>query len=712
VCDGLYRFSYIQSATRVRTSDSPSGERVSTGAVKRNIILPNAGVDSKWWMLHASQARTKDLWRVRETSLDGAPTGRGVHWSSGPIWLLNSLSGLAGGVFGGTDEDTLEWASLAFGPLTFLMAMVVLAAITTKRFGWTATAVQLLVLGTCFPFYELFRLGETDHHGTVAMLALLCVLSLATGILGANAVSQPRFWFAVSGLFGAAALWVSAASQVPVLVGCGLGGLACALAFRRRGEGIAPVLWKTWGLYGCLGSIGFYLLEYFPSHMGWRLEVNHPVYALAWLGAAHLLARVTRKVQGEDFLQKDGSDRLALTLSLLAACLPALLIALDGREMFWVSNPFLLELHHIHIKEFQSLPAAIGGGGLLIYAAVIWFLLAVAGSFVALRAEEIGRPWKLALVFALCPAVVAQILATAQIRWTGISVAMTSNVLLLVTSAVVRHGLKIPPWGWALAGLPSLTALVTFPLLAFYLVSEVPGHSIRPPADSVPSLIARDVAHRLVGYRRDLPVVLSSPTLSSELTYYGGLHTIGTLYWENRHGLEQAVRMFSESDENKLMALLQGAGATHIVIFSWDPFVETSRRLLRPLGGAPPTEPSVIERAVTPGGHVPRWLRPLGYPVPASFGFEGQWVRIFEFRPDQSPAESHYYQGVYEMESSQTAQALKQFALCYAADPAFPNVVGHFVQTARAASPKDLDTAWKSIPEPHQSALRAMTEKN
>ena len=57
----------------------------------------------------------------------------------------------------------------------------------------------------------------------------------------------------------------------------------------RDGARFEPDVWRLWGRVGAALSLVFYLIEYTPSHLAMRLEVNHPFYALAWWGGAEIV---------------------------------------------------------------------------------------------------------------------------------------------------------------------------------------------------------------------------------------------------------------------------------------------------------------------------------------------------------------------------------------------------------------------------------------
>jgi hypothetical protein len=86
--------------------------------------------------------------------------------------------------------------------------------------------------------------------------------------------------------------------------------------------------------------------------MGLRLEVNHPLYALAWLGAGDLLSRFCAWLSGRAALRGRalwwmiGDAALIIMLPLTILLVPV---------AFKVSDPFLWALHDDYILEFRTL---------------------------------------------------------------------------------------------------------------------------------------------------------------------------------------------------------------------------------------------------------------------------------------------------------------------------------------------------------------------
>jgi hypothetical protein len=136
---------------------------------------------------------------------------------------------------------------------------------------------------------------------------------------------------------------------------------------------------------------------------------------------------------------------------------------------------------------------------------------------------------------------------------------------------------------------------------------------------------------------------------------------LGTLYWENVEGLKKAARIFAAPNAAEALRLIRKAGATHIVVASWDDFGMDYVKLLKDSGEIPeiPAEPFV--KSLLDGAEPPDWIRPLYYPIPAVFGLEGQEVRIFAVLPDQSPLDALIHRGIYQLDAGDAQAAKKIF---------------------------------------------------
>ena len=98
--------------------------------------------------------------------------------------------------------------------------------------------------------------------------------------------------------------------------------------------------------------------------------------------------------------------------------------------------------------------------------------------------------------------------------------------------------------------------------------------------------------------------------------------------WENKDGIQAAVRIVSATTPDEALGLINRHNVAFIVIPSWDPQLDAFARL-----GLGQLQGSLID-----GLHhwaVPPWLRPIPYPLPAIGGFDGQSVVLFEVVEEQ-----------------------------------------------------------------------------
>ncbi len=685
--DGVSRHALVERISRTSFSETaPHTLRVAPGTREEWLVLPYYAMDARWWVLHTERLLREGAWRVRGTELDNAPEGREVHWSSLLMWILAGLASFQSLLSGRPAHELVAEAAVFAGPVMMFVFVAGLAALAAVRFGVFSACFFVMCLLTSYPFARTFLTGEADHHGIVAAFAaagILCVLAggglvrktPASGPAGSPDFPAARRWFVAGGIFGAASLWVSAATAIPILAGTAAGGLLAGLAAVRgeNKEALCPALWRIWGLAGGLASLGFYLLEYFPGHMGWRLEVNHPLYAAAWFGGAYLLGGALDWAAGARAFPA-GLRAVVPAAALLALISPLAAILFLPGTVFWVSDKFLLALHKEYILEFQSLftISRMAGGGISWLTSYVWPIACVAGAGILGMTRGFGPLARRGLLLATPAVVITQALTVAQVRWASAAFAMWAVFALVMVAdlaASPREGARrwvfraLALWGWVAIGIGLL------PQVVIRAEEERTCLEAPIPRDIAGNLLLRDVALRLIQSSPDrIPVVLSGPNASTELTYHAGLKTIGTLYWENMPGLKKAARIFSADDESSALEQLKSAGVTHIVVPSWDNFAESYATLLAKAEGRE-TNKAPFFKAIMEGGECPRWLRPFAYPIPTGSGLDANSVKIFAVLPDQSPFESAYYRGIYFFETGRPAKAREMFAEAVALRP-------------------------------------------
>lgn len=679
--DSFYGHFMLGNLAKVRTMEEPPGSfPIASGSYQQNTILPPASMDMRWWILHAQSMLESGSVRVRETQIDNAPEGREVHWSSGLIWLIVGMAKLIS-IFNGQPAADCVVAAAILAPLVLLALSVAgIGAIVAKRLGWGVAGLFVLVLFTSRTVYEGFVYGMADHHGMVFAFATASVLALAlagAGLVNSRKTKFPflleessaRRWMILSGILGGAALWVSAATAIPVLAGCGAGAIASAWMGRRAGIPLQPSLWRSWGRAGCMASLCFYALEYFPSHMGWRLEVNHPLHALAWLAATELLARIlSRLFHGGRFTDGSPRDILILLLAFGLVLVPPVM-ALSRPDLFFiVSDKFLLALHKEYINEFQPFWIFLfsdDGALFQILTVLVWPFVVVLAIPLLLWREGFSPVWRCVVFFVLGPLLPMQALAFAQVRWQGMATGlwMVAVLILFAAACQARSVARLPRFPTAILIALAMLAAVWHPQGVLRNAFSTSDNQTDLPKNCAPTILMRDVAHRLLqSSPNKIPVVLAGPNSSTELSYYGHIHTLGTLYWENVEGLKKAARIFAAPDAQAALDLVQKTGVTHIVVASWDDFGMDYVRLLKKSNGIPSSstdEPFV--KSLLDGAAPPDWLRPLYYPIPHDFGLQGERVRIFAVVPDQTPVQALIHRGIYQLDAGDAEAAKKMF---------------------------------------------------
>ena len=646
----------------------------------RQAIYPIASADSHWWVMHTESMLRSGDWRVRESTRDNAPLGREVHWSSGLMW---ALAGLAWLIHFGSGLETLacvQQAALVIGPLMQAAFVLSFALAAARRWGALVGGCLGLGLSTLGSLDQFFHPGEADHHGIVTCLALGCVLAAMAAGAGAteagpdDPAAGPRLrpsrrsarrWMICSGLLGAAGLWVSAATVIPAFAGIALGALGVAWQMRRApaDSEYSPGLWRVWGSAGALGSLAFYLLEYAPSHFGWRLEVNHPLYALAWWGGGELLARLCSWIQGGRFAAAP-RDRLLAFAATLALCALPLAILATGSKFFYVRDTFLWNLHEGYILEFRSLAASLAGASWSERFATIavWPLLALPAAWYLFRHRH--APGAPLLILAIGAALPLSALSFLQIRWLGVTQALW--LALPVAWLAIWRAAPARPSRLATASgaVFLLLGLLPFPL------RSIPSWNNKPAiaAEEAISLVMRDVAWKLRATAGPKAVnIVSGPTTTTSLAFYGDTQGVGTLYWENLAGLKTVGALYGAQSEAEALKICRDHAVTHIVIFSWDSFAQPYARLHHGRPVEAKTDDCFVSSLLSTR-NIPEWLRPLHYTMLPDLAQAGHWVLIFEVRPDQSSAEAHLHLGRYLDDDNHPKEALDAYLRSWALD--------------------------------------------
>ena len=353
--------------------------------------------------------------------------------------------------------------------------------------------------------------------------------------------------------------------------------------------------------------------------MSMRLEVNHPLYAIAWLAAGELVARRMRPVA------MGRAQRWWPWIALLA--LPATIMA-GGANVLSFTDPFMARLHAQHIREFLPMwkvladasPGAIFRICILEAAPLVAALVTL-----AILRERSPR----LLVFTTLVAAPLLAMAWWQARW-QLNASAAGVVLALVLAETWTANRDARARALAAAAVAAILFLpgawdryyTTYAALAARVVN--PGEA--------QMALSRDVAAVLRATQPSGEIVLlSSPNGSTGVGYYGGFRSLGTLYWENAEGLKAAARIFSTADDAEAERLMRARRVTHVAMFGEENFIEPYLVLLHPDATAQMLQRSFGWRLLA-GGEIPAWLEPIPYETPPDLRVLKNPVRLYRVR--------------------------------------------------------------------------------
>ncbi len=651
-------------------------------------VVPTSFSDAQMWVRHALALADGAGPQLRWTDTDNAPYGREVHWNSALAWAIVGAGGLrhlfTGEPLPSAIEHSLWWFNL---PL-LIGAVVCFSWCVQRRLGQLAgICVAVLMIGQP-DFYVGFSPYYVDHHGLLAAAVLGLVLGVVFMGVGfwCGEVSTPveeqssllpaspalarrgAILSAVSGAFG---MWISAATLIPAIAAVGVVAGAATLAFGRRalsgGVGFAPDLWRLWGRLGAGLSVLFYLLEYAPAHFGWRLEVNHPVYALAWWGGSEVLAQFGSwrcTVAGLPAIRP-----LRLLAAFAALAFPAVIIAVAGERVFVVFDPFVARLsgfvseglsfgQTVEVFGWRSVAAKLPAAVATLIIAIV--LLARA------RANE-----RVASVFIVGVTAVFAILGLAQTRWW--STFSAADIVLLTLGLIVAIRGCAARRHWIYAG--ALLAGVCAPVIVGRTYEQwvVNRRGITDPSNRL-QVLYRDIAANV---RAEQPhgdiMLLASPNASGGISYYGGFKSIGTLYWENLAGTKAAAAMFSAQTDVDARRLLRRRGVTHIAMISDTNFLAEYFSLQYP---TPNPKTETLEDSfgyqLLVRQEVPLWLEQIPYEAPRQAREPGVRVLLFATKYSTPAADQLFEDAVAQIEAGRLVSAQQTLERALAIAPRCP----------------------------------------
>jgi hypothetical protein len=677
----VYHVTFITGAAKDElTVDATSPTGYLGG--KRRLVGPEDSNESYNWIAQTQQMFAREEWRVRRVDYDNAPFGRDVIGTSPYRWWLGLCAWIDHRVSGRPLGLSVERAVLWADPVLQLLLLWSVAFFVAWRFGaWSATWLALGLV-TLFPLADGFLPALPDAHGLATGAALWSMLLLLAGIQTAaprmksgKAVAQvldteepirkARRWFILAGVVGGLGLWVDAVNEVPVLLAMAVGAIP-AVWFARKtaqqnpvSDGSDGLPWREWALAGALTTLVAYLIEFFPGHLGaLEIKVIHPLYGLAWLAMGELLAQINAWMRRGARAWNVRTISTA-TLAILALCALPVTMAKTHNGGFLAPNLASLRLTKLPEGGMAAnfwVWLVQDGNRLKVGVTLLPLLFLIpAGRLILNRpTSAIARA---SLAFTFAAVLVTLGFATRRLSyWNELDLMLLALMVAALSANREQAGVRLSKGMFFYVGLP----LLLLGTNQFRLISKY-GATTTLTDFEARSLMERELAHWLAKrVATEGALVLSPPTTTSALYYFGGLKGLATLDWANQDGTVAAIRLASATSAEEARELIRRRGVTHIIMPSWDAYLDEYARL-----GLGQLEGSFINRLHTWG--LPSWLRPVAYQVPAVNGIQPETITILEVVDEQDDAAKFSRETEYFIEMGQlnlavsAGQALKRF---------------------------------------------------
>jgi len=663
VCIGYVLFhAFLIDSVTVRLCRELDGPNAKPTEVLPVPLLEIA-FDGYEWCDHAEHLGEKGEWQMRYTHLDNAPEGREIHWSSGFAWYLRGLGEIHRHFTGDTLRNSIFRMSIWANPLLLIVALALFATLSARRFGPLCGSVLAIGMITTASFYEGFLPAYPDHHGITGFALMGIVFGIAwagagwvqkpdgDAFLPPRSLKQARHGIIFSGISAAAALWISGFSAAVIALGIGIGAMLSVWLFAKRaaaeGSDYHPELWKLWALVTAAGSIFFYLLEYFPNHMAMRLEVNHPFYALAWLGGGWIIYEMTKWIRAN----QNGVAPFPWShfiLPLLAISILPAAIFIGGPDVYAIRHEFLIGLMK-NIAEVLPLMTRVQMGAITWKVAFGYFPLFVVAAIVLIFMRRVCSAAKGAYLLLICPIIIVTIMQFLQVRW-GM---LNGPIYIALAGLIIPQLWRLVPRFLAFQiGAGIVLCVTTY----FFSVDTVNGmlmpfwnqysskQNMQVGSGQLLALLHRDIAKALLQNANGKPItLLSSPNSSCLLSTFGGFQTIGTLYWENVEGLDTAAHILNAQSDEEALAMIKQRGITHVALMTWENFIGPYFQIIypNPVPGKS-LENSFGQRALFKK-MIPQWARPIPYPKNFLTNALKQDILLLEIVPDQTKEEAEFH---------------------------------------------------------------------
>jgi hypothetical protein len=580
-------------------------------------------------------------WRIRYTYTDNVPYGREVHWSQSVSWMLVALGYVRHLLTGESMRDAIEATSIWLNPFLLVLFAIGFSWLISRRMGIVAGAFFMVTFVTVPDVHWAFHPFHPGHHGlhvAFSLGVLLClvfgglgwVTSQGTGSREADVGRGLRFfrplqlvdgveagrYFAAAGIFTGLGLWIGATVQF-FSIGSLIAG-AVLLAFfvptqlTTQDNNYIPELWRVWGMWASIVGAVCYLVEYFPSHLAMRLEVNSPLYVISVFCVGELMVQLTRWRLGNWRM----SIFSCLKIVMLAAgvALVPLLFAFGPVHWHNLRDLQMARLHQF-IMEFYTYQKFNPNDPFLTwfvkYYGTLPFFLAGALALSGPSRTKLHEWAALWISFWLC--VFSLLLTLWQVRWAALHAAMSVWLMIVVGHIAWRNVLNMPTARRPVRLAVFLSALVLgqavfFTAREFSNLSDIcKGKTIK--TQFIDAAMKMHLAQGLQAESQGKPMrVICEPDLAPALYYFGGIQTVTSYYWENVQGLHDATAFFTDHGDALARRIAKERGLTQVIVPAGDRVqmlfnvIETGNMRVTD------TSPPLATRLSSNTGELPSWI--------------------------------------------------------------------------------------------------------
>jgi hypothetical protein len=575
--------------------------------------------DSFYWVSYAREMIEQGTARVRFTRMDNAPYGRPNYgWASLNAWYLIALAALWSVATGTTTGLALLPSALWSGPILYFLALIVLLVLGCWKRQFPSAVAAAIVLATSPRVYDDFAYAVPGHHGWHDLACFATLLLLAQAIGSARI---PRLFIA-AGIAGAVAIWIGVTQQAFGLAAAGAGALAGMAwsKFQKRSDETSAISdgdlmpaesWRVFGLVGAGTALSFYLLEYAPALLSFRLEVNHPIYALAFFLGGEFLCRAQRLL----FTQiPRKSDRVLAAACAIGLAVIGAAIFLGPMEWHAMRQPFMRRLHE-EIAEFQPITRSQGAASILVLGPPL-FLVGL--GFCRACRHCLTTRERTALLVTACPTLVAIILSLIQFRWAGIAGASAAALAAVLFAGpapahAAERRLSLPLWQ-ACCILLSLGAAAGWNLLH---ESDNPAEVRAEAIDRLATMEVASVLQMDPKAARPITMFSGQKERQAWVDYTTGIRSVGSLYWDSPNGIRDEAEFLATYKEAEARRIARERGIDYIVVSTNPGDVIAYHYMWQGVRDVPQIRQTLAYRLAAPVPDPPSWLQLILVTAPA-----------------------------------------------------------------------------------------------